>query len=376
MIQRLILPVIKEKMFAGKAIIIIGARQTGKTTLLNQIIETLSEKYVLFNCDEPDIRKMLTEKTSTALKAVIGGARVVLIDEAQRIKNIGITLKLITDQIKDVQLIATGSSSFELSNEISEPLTGRKWEYMLFPVSTEELVGQYGELEEKRMLEHRLVYGFYPEVITRSGSEREILQNLTDGYLYKDIFNFQELRKPELISKLLEALALQIGSQVSYNELAQTIGADVVTVQRYIELLEKTFVIFRLRSFSRNVRNELKKSRKIYFYDNGVRNTIISNFNTVALRTDAGALWENFLLSERMKYLGYGRIFCNHYFWRTTQKQEIDYIEERDGSLYAFEFKWNPKAKLSFPKTFIKAYTNSQTSLITPENYLEFITKS
>ena len=374
MVSRLIYQSLQEELYAGKALLVLGPRQAGKTTLLRALVAEQPNPSIWLNCDEPDIRKMLQEPTSSLLRNLVGNATLVIIDEAQRVKNIGLTLKLITDQLPSVQLIATGSSSLELANEINEPLTGRKIEYLLLPFSIQELIQHHGLLEEKRLLSQRLIYGLYPDVVIHPGKERRTLQNLSSSYLYKDIFRFQDVRKPEVLETLLEALALQICSEVSYHELAQTVGIDSATVRRYIDLLEKNFVLFRLRSFSRNLRNELKKSRKIYFYDNGVRNAIINNFQSLDLRTDQGALWENFLVSERQKYLHFHEIHANRYFWRTKQQQEIDYLEDRDGRLYAYEFKWKDNRKTSFPKTFQSAYPDSFTQVVTPENYTDWLT--
>ncbi len=374
MIDRILYKKIKTRLFNGKAIIILGPRRVGKTTLLKKIEADIGEKTLFLDGDEPDVRKRLSDTSSSELKKLIGGNKVLMIDEAQRVKNIGVTLKLITDKIPGVQVIATGSSSFELANQIREPLTGRKYEYHLFPFSEGELVGHNGETEERRLLESRLIYGMYPEVVLPPGGrEKETLREFSGSYLYKDVFAFNEIRKPEIIQKLVEALALQIGSEVSINELAQLTGSDPLTVERYLGLLENAFVIFRLRAFSRNVRNELKKSRKFYFYDNGIRNAVISNFNSLSLRSDTGALWENFIISERMKYIHYHDIYSNCYFWRTTQQQEIDYVEERDGKLHAFEFKWNPNRKVSFPKTFAGAYPGSEMKVINREDVIDWL---
>jgi len=374
MIPRILQKTIEKQLFKGKAIFIFGPRQVGKTTLLEMMTEGIGKKVLYLNCDEPDVRKELTDVTSSQLKERIGHAEVMMIDEAQRVKNIGITLKLIKDQVKNVQLIVTGSSALELSNEINEPLTGRKFEFNLFPISTNEMINYSDKYEERRMLENRLIFGFYPDVINEPDNKRNILNNLIGSYLYKDIFSFQDIRKPEVINLLLEALALQIGSEVSYHELSQVIKVDSATIARYIDLLEKSFVIFRLRAFTRNIRNEIKKSRKIYFYDNGIRNAIISNFSNLDLRTDAGALWENFLVSERIKFLSNNYLFANKYFWRTTQQQEIDYIEDRDGTINAYEFKWGIAKKARFPRTFLNAYPESETSIISKENYMKFVT--
>ena len=374
MIQRDLLSTIKDKLFKNKAIIITGSRQTGKTTLLQLLIDEVAEKTLFLNCDEPDIRKKLTNVTSVQLKKLIGKNKLVCIDEAQRIENIGVTLKLITDQIKDVQLIVTGSSSLELSSKINEPLTGRKFEYFLFPFSQQELVNHNGELNENRLLENHILYGMYPDVINNPGNEQLILKNIVNSYLYKDIFSFRDVRKPEIVEKLVEALALQIGSEVSYNELSQILGIDYHTVTRYLDLLEKSFIIFRLRAFSRNVRTELKKSRKIYFVDTGIRNAVIANFNSLKLRNDIGALWENFLISERRKFLINNPKIVKSYFWRTKQQQEIDYLEETGGKLSAYEFKWKIKPNFKFPKTFTDNYKNCEYQLTNPENYFEFLT--
>ncbi len=372
MIIRKILDDIQKNLFKGKTIIIYGPRQSGKTTLLKMISDLLSQKILLLDCDEPDVRKDLTEPTSVKLKKMIGPSKVVMIDEAQRIKNIGLTIKLIHDKVEGVQVIATGSSALELSNKINEPLTGRKFEYLLLPVSTEELINHTDLITEKRLLDSRLLYGMYPDVINQEGSERRILNNLAGSYLYKDIFAFQDVRKPEIIENLLEMLSLQIGSEVSYHELANNLGIDQITVRRYIDLLEKTFVVFRIRAFSRNLQNEIKKSRKIYFYDNGIRNALISDFGPVGLRVDIGALWENFLVSERKKWLNNNFIYSKSFFWRTKQHQEIDYIEESDSIMNAYEFKWSGKKNPKFPLTFTRSYPHAKTKLITPENYMEF----
>jgi len=373
MIHRCLQKVILENFGKKKAIIILGARQVGKSTLLNQIAEISNDSTIHLDCDNNDIKKALTDVSVNQLKRIIGENKIVIIDEAQRVRNIGLSLKIITDQIKPKQLLVSGSSSFDLSNEVNEPLTGRKFEYNLYPFSLKELVDNFGFLDESRNLENRLIYGMYPDVINNSGGEIEILKNLTDSYLFKDVFTFQDIRKSEFIESLLEALALQLGSEVSYNELARLLGSNPHTVQKYISLLEKTFVIFRLRSFNRNVRNEIKKSRKIYFVDNGIRNAIINNFSSIKQRTDIGALWENFVVSERMKYMNYNKNYVKSYFWRTTQYQEIDYIEEGNGQITAFEIKWNPKKKVTFPKTFSNNYPNTIFKTINPETIWDYV---
>ncbi len=373
MIDRTLIPLIIKGLNRGKIIILIGPRQVGKTTLAKEIAQQINLKTLWLNGDEADIRILFSDITSTHLKAIIGNNKLLIIDEAQRIKNIGITLKLIYDQIKGVQVLATGSSAFELTSEINEPLTGRKREFFLYPLSYQEMIQHTSFLEENRMLEHRLIYGYYPEVIKNPGDEKGILSEISESYLYKDVLSYGKIKKPALLEKLLQDLALQIGNEVSYHELGQLIGADNQTVERYIDLLEKTFVIFRLVSLSRNMRNEIKKGRKIYFYDIGIRNAIIKNFIPLNLRKDVGALWENFLISERLKINHYNQKFVNRFFWRSTTQKEIDYIEEQNGKLYAYEFKWNPKKKVKIPRSFTNLYPEAETQLINPLNFIEFI---
>lgn len=373
MIPRIIQSHIQGDFFKGKIIHIPGARQVGKTTLMDKISAEISAKIIWLNGDEPDVRQMFHQATSTQLGNMIGDRRVVIVDEAQRIENIGISLKLLVDNFPDKQIIATGSSAFDLANKINEPLTGRKIEYQLFPISFAEMVNHHGLIQEKRLLENRLIYGYYPEVVTSPGNETEVLKRLSDAYLYKDIFLLENIKKPVLIEKLIQALALQTGNEISANELGQIIGADAKTVEKYIDLLEKAYIIFKLPSYSRNLRNEIKKGRKIYFYDNGIRNAVIRNFNHVNLRQDIGALWENFLVSERVKSTSYQKLWLNRYFWRTHTQQEIDYIEEYGGKLYAFEFKWRSKKKAKFPRSFVESYPESSTEIIDKENYPEFL---
>jgi predicted AAA+ superfamily ATPase len=372
MILRLLENKIEEKLFDGKVIIVLGARQCGKTTLLKKIIQNKHDVLWL-NADETDTIALLENTSSSRLKAIFAGKKIIVIDEAQRISDVGLKLKLITDEIPDIQLIATGSSAFELANKVNEPLTGRKWEYKLFPLSFSEMVNHHGLLEENRMMPHRLIYGYYPEVVSNPGKEKEILKQLSDSYLYKDILMWERIKKPEKLIKLLQALAFQIGSEISYNSLASFLGMDNQTVEKYIQLLEQTFIIFRLPAFSRNHRKELKRGRKIYFYDNGIRNALLANFNLPELRTDIGALWENFIISDRIKYLNYNNIWSNSYFWRTQDQQEIDYVEERDGVLYAYEIKWNVKKKPSLSKSFANTYPDHKYEVVNKGNYEKFL---
>lgn len=374
LIKRILQGVIDDNLFKGKAVLIVGARQVGKSTLFRQIIENKAEPVLSLNCDEPEVKDMLTNMNSTELRMLIGKNKIILIDEAQRVEGIGLTMKRITDNFPDVQLLITGSSSFYLHGKLDEPLTGRKYEYNLFPISTEELIESGSFLDVKQSLESRLIYGSYPDVLNNKEDAKELLMNLSDSYLYKDILAMDGVRKPVLLEKILVALALQVGSEVSYNEVAQTVGSDPKTVEKYIDLLEKCFVLFRMQALSRNLRTELKKSKKIYFYDNGIRNAILQNFSPLSLRNDAGALWENFFISERIKFNHYHKHYVKTYFWRTTQQQEIDYIEEEDGLFSAFEMKWNPKrSTTALPETFTKSYPLKTTAIITRDNYIEWL---
>ncbi len=372
MIERQILKPINKRLKDSKALVLLGARQVGKSTLLKQLEKDFTQPILRLNGDEADVRLLFEDATSTKLNALIGQNKTIVIDEAQRINNIGLGMKLITDNRSDVKVIATGSSAFELANKLNEPLTGRKWEFKLFPLSYSEMVKHHGLLTERRLLENRLIYGYYPEIVTHLGDEKDLLKTLVNSYLYKDIFILERILKPEKLERLAKALAFQVGSQVSYHELGKTCGLDNQTVEKYIDVLEKAFVVFRLSSFSRNLRNELKQSRKIYFYDNGVRNALINNFNPIDSRDDVGPLWENFLIIERMKHLHYNQKHCNIYFWRNTDQQEIDYIEEADGKLMPYEFKWKANNKTKFPKSFIHAY-EAEGQIITSENFEEFI---
>jgi len=373
-IKRIIQSSIKKSLFKGKVIIIYGARQVGKTTLVKEIMADSDKESIYLNCDEPDVRAALTNKSSTELKSFIGNAPLIVIDEAQRVLNIGLTLKLLIDNFPDSQIIATGSSSFELSNKIKEPLTGRKIEFCLYPLSIQELTQLYNEIEINRLLAERMVFGMYPGVIFAPDNKEQILRELATSYSYKDVLAFQDMRKPEILEKLLQALALQIGNEVSYLELAQLLGVSKETVENYIDILEKAYIIFKVGPFSRNLRNELKRKRKIYFYDLGLRNALINNLNPLELRQDVGALWENFLVLERMKHNNNLANFANIYFWRTMGGQELDYIEDIAGQLFAYEFKWS-KNKFNAPKDFLKAYPDSTIKLINRDNYFDFLVK-
>ncbi|RKY33725.1 MAG: ATPase [Candidatus Omnitrophota bacterium] len=373
LIKRTIQKYIESCLFKEKIIVIYGARQVGKTTLAKEIEKKYKEKSLYLNCDEPDVREALYNRTSTELKSFLGNKQFIIVDEAQRVRNIGLTLKLIVDNFPKIQIVATGSSSFELSNEISEPLTGRKYEFFLYPFSLEELAQVYSKIEIKRLLKDRMIFGLYPEIVKNRPRAWMNLKSIAKSYLYKDVIRFQEIKDSEILKKLLQALALQIGNEVSYNELANVVGIDKKTVAKYIQILEKAFIIFRLNPFSRNLRTELRKLRKIYFYDNGVRNAIINNSNQLDLRQDVGALWENFMITERIKYNSNHQNDLNSYFWRTQHKQEIDYIEDIGGKLFGYEIKWSSK-KREEPKLWKKTYNNAEFKIINKENYLDFVT--
>lgn len=380
LIKRQLQSKIQDLMFQGKAIVLVGARQVGKSTLFQQILDSEDlpvprEQILKLDCDDAEVRTLLEHSDNlNDMRNLVANNRVIMVDEAQRIQGIGLILKLITDHFKEVQLLVTGSSSFVLQGKLNEPLTGRKMEYHLYPISTQELFNTGGILLVRQTFESRLIYGSYPDLFKSAENPKEVLQNLSSSYMYQDLLSLEGVRKPVILEKLLVALALQVGSEVSYNELAQTINSDAKTVEKYVDLLEKCYVIFRLNGLCRNLRTELKKGKKIYFYDNGIRNALIQNFSPISLRQDMGALWENFFISERIKFNHYNGRYVNCYFWRTTQQQEIDFIEECDGTMTAFEMKWNPKkGNVHFPDSFMKSYDVKETVSVTPDNYLDWL---
>ncbi len=356
----------------GKVIVVLGPRQVGKTTLVKSLGRD-AKNVLILNCDDSDDRMAIEDKTSAELGALVKGYDMLIIDEAQRVSNIGLTIKKFGDLALNTQVIATGSSSLDLANNINEPATGRTIDYNLYPFSLQELANDTSQRQEKKLLEQRLIYGLYPDVVNTPADAKRTLVSLTNNYLYKDILMYKGVKKPELLQKLVRALALQLGSEVSYNELSNLLGVDKETVENYIGLLEKCFVVFRLDSYSRNLRNEIKKGKKVYFYDNGIRNAVLSNFAPSEMRNDMGALWENLMISERKKRNAYIGSYANMYFWRTHDQKEIDLIEEEDGILRSYEFKWSGKAKAKQPTAFSKAYPDVSFEVISPDNFWNFV---
>jgi uncharacterized protein len=375
MIQRTVHSILQNFLHKGRAIIIYGARRTGKTTVLNAIAETLSNfRYI--NCDMIDGQEAFNFRSSEDLRISFGSYDYILIDEAQRVPDIGIKLKAIIDHQPNTQIFVTGSSSLDLSNLTNEPLTGRKFEFIMAPLSTQEIYDYQGVTAVQGALPLRMIYGNYPEVFLEQTIPEDIIKEIAGSYLFKDILIYQDIKRPDLMKKLLIALALQLGSEVSYTELANTIGMDKKTVERYISLMEQCFIIYRLGSYSRNLRSELKRAIKVYFWDNGIRNALINNFSPLDKRNDVGALWENYFVTERRKQMLNRRASFEHYFWRSTSQQEIDLIELDNGALRAFEVKWNPAKKVSYPLTFTKAYPEAELIPINPENYLPLLLKA
>jgi predicted AAA+ superfamily ATPase len=376
MIKRLLQSKIENWLFKQKVIVLYGARQVGKTTLTQQILRDSKKEAKYFNCDLESVKASLETQNQELLKSFIGNAEIVAFDEAQRVENIGLILKILHDTFPEIQIIATGSSSFDLANKVSEPLTGRSIQFMLYPLSLEEIAISYDQEIAHSSLDRLLRYGAYPKVFTSSEDEAITeLESIANNYLYKDILSFEKIRKSQLVSDLLQLLSLQLGSEVNYTELATTLGVDRLTIQNYIDLLEKNFVIFKLRAFNRNLRKEVAKSFKVYFYDLGIRNILIKNFNSLKLRNDVGALWENFCVAERMKWNQAHSNLTNTYFWRTYTQKEIDYIEETGGKLHAYEFKWGQNSKVKTPTEFLESYPESTFRTIHSSNYQQFLLK-
>ena len=376
MIARLIESKIRKALDRKKIVTVLGPRQAGKSTLAGVVAKAEADRILELNGDDSDVRTMFEDTDETRIRTLIGNHDFLLVDEAQKIINVGNMLKIIADRIPDMKVIATGSSSFKLAKAVNESLTGRKLEFRLYPLSFKEMVGHTNLLEERRLIAHRMIYGYYPEVVSSPGNEKEILKELIDSYLYKDVLEENSIGRPDRLVKLLQALAFQIGSTVSSNELAGLVGIDAKTVDRYINILERNFIIFTLPSYASNQRNELKFSRKLYFWDLGIRNAVIGNMAPLELRPpeEAGHLWENFLVSERIKRNDYaGRTFVKHYFWRTQQKKEVDLIEIEDGRMSAFEFKWKPGKAVAAPRQFTTQYNNAEFHCITPSEIDDFL---
>ena len=353
-----------------KAIIVIGPRQVGKTTLIQKIVE--GKKTLFLNGDDPQTRLQLATANFQFLLQLVTDYDTIVIDEAQRIENLGVAVKMLIDAKLNKQFILTGSSSLDLGNKINEPLTGRKWEHQLFPLSWSEIKNHYSFANAYARLEEFLIYGMYPEVVTEANKQKRLLQ-LSGSYLYQDILELVNIKKPDLLMKLLNALALQLGGEVSYNELAKILGVDRMTVINYIDLLEKVYVIFRLHPFSTNQRNEITAKPKIYFYDNGIRNAIIGQFNPLQSRQDVGALFENFFISEKMKQLNYKGFYGKTHYWRNTQQAEIDFIEINEGEISAYEIKYNPNKKVNFTKSFTEKYHPKETLVVNKDNFWEYL---
>lgn len=370
MIDRIVQKNILRDWQSKKAIILLGPRQVGKTTLINHLVE--GKKVLKLNGDDPQTRIQLENVSFNFLKNLVSDYDVIFIDEAQRIESIGLAVKMLVDADLGKQIIVTGSSSLDLGNKINETLTGRKWEHLLFPLSWQEIREEYTFANAITRLEEFLIYGLYPEVVT-SENKKKVLIELSGSYLYKDILELANIKKPDLLMKLLHALALQLGNEVSYNELSKILGVDRITVVNYIDLLEKTFVIFRLLPYSTNLRNEITSKPKIYFYDNGIRNAIIGQFNPLKSRNDTGALFENFFISERFKKLSYEGFYGKTHYWRNTQQAEIDYLEILETKIDAYEIKYSPKKKVHFTKSFTEKYHPENTFVINSENFWEFL---
>ena len=360
----------------NRALIIYGPRRVGKTTLLQNILKKTSLKYRLDSGDNIRIQELLGSQDFSRILEYAQGYELIVIDEAQLVPNIGMGIKILIDQVPGLKVIATGSSSFDLANQVGEPLTGRKTTLILYPVAQLELLSQKNKHDLKEKLENYLIFGSYPQVLTARTKEEkiQILEELVNSYIFKDIFALQQLKGSKTLFDLLKLLAFQIGNEVSLNELATNLSIDVKTVGRYLDLLEKAFIITRLTTFSRNLRSEVVSTSKYFFLDNGIRNAVISQFNDINSRNDIGSLWENFIMIERMKKKSYKHIHGHSYFWRTYGQKEIDLIEERDGKIFPYEFKWSTKDKALIPKEWKQAYPEAEDlSMITPNNYLDFI---
>ena len=365
---------LEKYLAADKALIILGPRQVGKTTLMEDYLGITSFKTKKVTGDDMLIHQALGSQYLESIKSFCEGYELIAIDEAQKIPNIGVAIKMMVDQIHGIRVIATGSSSFELAGQLGEPLTGRKTDLFLYPVSQLELMNHFNRFELKQNLQDYLLYGSYPAVVTTDGrsAKQRLLSEITGSYLFRDILSFERIKSPQLLLDLLRLLAFQIGSEVSVNELSKKLSIDNKTVKRYLDLLEKSFILFKLRGYSGNLRKEITKQSKYYFYDNGIRNALIANFNSIDLRNDIGQLWENFMVAERLKKQSYKSIYANNFFWRSWSGKEVDFIEEREGKLFGYEFKWS-KDNVKQPELWLKTYPQATFEVINKENYLDFI---
>jgi predicted AAA+ superfamily ATPase len=357
-----------------KVFVLYGPRRTGKTELINKLIQDATGKIFTGSGDNLEVREILSSQRLSQLESAFGNYNLIFIDEAQRIPEVGYGLKLLVDNFPEMTIIVSGSSSFDLANKIGEPLTGRSITRTLFPLSVYEMYSQFGGMKIIQELDNLMIYGSYPEILNHQTSDgkKEYLIGIRDSYLLKDILEFESIRNPSKITDLLKLLAFQIGNEVSLNELGNNLGIAKQSVERYLDLLEKTFIIKKVGGFSRNLRKEVVKTSRYYFWDNGIRNALINNFNDLSQRNDTGMLWENFIFMERLKTKSYKRIFSNDYFWRTYDRQEIDLIEERDGKLYGYEFKLKTK-KIKAPKAYAEAYPGSEFHVISKDNFLEYL---
>jgi predicted AAA+ superfamily ATPase len=376
-LPRAITALFHKRLQPGKVVILLGARRVGKTVFLKKLQQEMQETPCLFlNGEDMATREILERRTVLNYTRLLGKTRFLIIDEAQKVPEIGSILKLMIDHLPDLRIVATGSSAFDLSGKLGEPLTGRSFTLQMFPFAQMEYSVKENIIESRARLDERLIFGGYPELYSLSTDEEKAvyLRELVNSYLLKDILEFEDLRNSDKMLALLRLIAFQIGKEVSLDELGRQLSISKNTVGKYLDLLAKVFIIFKLPGFSRNLRSEVTKMNRWYFYDNGIRNTLIANLNPLALRNDAGELWENYIISERIKYQQYTGVMANNYFWRTYEQHEIDWIEESGGSLHAFEMKWKVSKKASVPKLWKTAYPDATFQTITPENYLEWIT--
>ncbi len=369
------LETLKKNLDPRKVNVILGIRRAGKTSLLEKFLEAYEHKYLFLNGDDIQAQDLLSRQSITQFQNLLAGYKLLVIDEAQQVPNIGLNLKLIIDHIKDVTVLVTGSSLFDLDQKLGEPLTGRKKTFKLFTIAQLELNAYENPLESSANLDNRLVYGSYPEVVTAiNNHEKEIyLREIVNSYLLKDILVYDGIKNSNKIYKILQLLAYQVGKEVAFDELATHVSMSKNTVEKYLDLLEKNFILYKLSSFSSNLRKELSKKKRFYFHDNGIRNALINNFNPLSIRNDVGELWENYIFYERMKFLEYNDVFVNRYFWRTYDQQEIDLVEERNQCLSAFEVKYSSKAKYKFSKYWLEHYPEAVNQIIHKDNYMEFI---